>query len=92
MLTITAQLKVKPGSEEEARTALAGLVEPSRAEDGCLQYDMHIHTDDPKTFLFYERWESQAHLDAHMQTEHFKTAIDAIELTEEPLIENWDLQ
>ena len=64
-VTVIASLKVKPGMEEEARAALLAAVAPTRAEPGCLAYDLHQSTSDPTSFLFYERWHDRASLDAH---------------------------
>ena len=64
-VTVIASLKVKPGMEEEARAALLAAVAPTRAEPGCLAYDLHQSTSDPRSFLFYEQWHDRAALDAH---------------------------
>ena len=37
----------------------------SRAEPGCLQYDVHRHPDDPNTFFLFERYVDEAALEAH---------------------------
>lgn len=62
---LTARIRVKEGFLVETKTALLALVEKSRQETPCLQYDLHQGLEDPLTFLFYEIWESQAGLDAH---------------------------
>src|SRR3954451_20025526 len=64
-VTVIATLKVKPGMEEDARQALQAAVAPTRAEPGCLVYDLHQSTADPTEFLFYERWSDGAALDTH---------------------------
>lgn len=92
MLTITALLKVKPGTEETAREILASLLKPSRADDGCIRYDLHTNKENPTLFLFYERWESKAHLDAHLQMDHVRTALGKLDLAEPAQISMWGLQ
>lgn len=72
-LVIFAEVFAKPGEEDNLRQALQALVEPTRAEAGCLQYDLHKDNDDPGHFFFYERWESMAALEAHVASAHFKT-------------------
>jgi quinol monooxygenase YgiN len=37
----------------------------SRAEPGCLRYEVYQSQADPKVFMLYERWESSAALDVH---------------------------
>ncbi len=71
-LTIVAIFQAKPGREEELAQALLKLVAPTRAEAGCLNYDLHRDQEVPGRFLFFENWETRAHWDAHMLTPHLK--------------------
>jgi quinol monooxygenase YgiN len=85
-LTVVAQIRAKPGKEAGVQQALLDLVTHTRAEAGCLNYDLHLSHDDPALFLFYENWESQAHLDAHAQSAHIQTfRARAAELLAEPV-------
>jgi len=84
LLTVVAHIHAKPGKEEELRGALLALVAPTRVEDGCVQYDLHVNTESPGKFVFYENWTSKAHLDAHLATPHLKAFGDRrAELVEE---------
>ena len=38
---MTAEFRATPGRRGELRDELLLLVKPTRAEDGCLQYDLH---------------------------------------------------
>jgi len=69
-LTVVATLKAKPGCEEKLLAMLQDLVPPTRAETGCIDYDLHRSDDEPGTFLFHETWESRPLWDAHMQSPH----------------------
>ncbi|HYP25393.1 MAG TPA: putative quinol monooxygenase [Blastocatellia bacterium] len=71
-LTVIARMKAKPGMEEELKRELLGLVPPTRAEEGCINYDLHQSLQDASRFLFHERWESEAHLKTHSQSEHIR--------------------
>jgi len=85
-LTVVARIRAKPGKEKETHAALRALLAPTQAEAGCLNYDMHESLDDPAAFLFYENWESRAHLDAHIKTPHVQSFFDrASELLAEPV-------
>ena len=66
-ITVVAQIKAKPGKENQVRQELLSLVAPSRKDAGCLNYDLHEALDNPALFLFHENWTSKAHLDAHLQ-------------------------
>ena len=66
-LTILAQITAIRGKEDLVRTELEKLVDITRAEAGCLQYDLHIDNETPGFFVFYENWESRDLWQAHMK-------------------------
>jgi quinol monooxygenase YgiN len=78
LLTVVAEMQAKPGKEEELRRAVLSIVEPTRKEDGCVQYDLHVHTSDPGRFVFYENWTSPSHLDRHAVSSHIQAFRAAI--------------
>ena len=43
------------------------LVVPSRAEDGCKAYHLHVDKKDPSTFYTYEEWTSEEKLNVHLE-------------------------
>jgi|ERR1041384_1452149 quinol monooxygenase YgiN len=65
-VTVLARVHARAGKEAEVQRLLRALVAPSRAEAGCLNYDLHQSVDDPTEFMFYENWTSRAALDAHL--------------------------
>ena len=70
LLTVIARMTALPGKEQELRSTLEGLVEPTLAEDGNVNYDLHVAKDDPATFFFYENWTGSAKFDAHLASDH----------------------
>ena len=72
LLTVIAHMRAAPGKRDELRAALEALealealVEPTRRENGYVNYDLHQGIEDPDQFSFYENWESGADLDAHL--------------------------
>lgn len=64
-IAVVAISVAKPGYEEQLREALEGIVGPTRNEQGALQYDLHRDVQEPRRFVFVERWESQEALAAH---------------------------
>jgi quinol monooxygenase YgiN len=87
-LTVVAEFHAKPGKEDELRKELLGLVEPTRGERGCVQYDLHEEQGKPGHFLFYENWTSRAELDAHARSAHIERLFAIVDqlVTEEPRI------
>lgn len=71
-IIICAILKAKSGQEEQLRDELLNLVEPSRAEKGCIQYKLHQSIEENGTFVFYETWASESEINEHVNTEHYK--------------------
>ncbi|EIF31607.1 hypothetical protein BCh11DRAFT_07136 [Burkholderia sp. Ch1-1] len=69
-IAVVAISVAKPGYEEQLSEVLEGLVGPTRKEQGALQYDLHRDVQEPRRFVFVERWESQEALAAHAQSAH----------------------
>ena len=53
-LTILAQITAESGKEDLVRAELEKLVDITRAEKGCLQYDLHQDNENSGFFVFYE--------------------------------------
>jgi len=69
-VTVLALICAKKGSENEVLGNLKSLVEPTRKEEGCINYDLHQSSDDPCKFMFYENWTSRQALAAHAESAH----------------------
>ena len=72
LLTVVAEMKAKPGKEAELRAAALALIGPTRKEEGCVQYDLHVHLADPGRLVFYENWTSAEHLERHAASPHLQ--------------------
>jgi quinol monooxygenase YgiN len=70
LLSVIAVLIARPGNEDEVRRHLIGFVEPTRKEEGCVQYDLHESNDEPGKFYFYENWTSDELLQKHLASPH----------------------
>lgn len=85
-ITVIARLKAKPGFESRLEELAKGLIEPTRAEAGCVNYVLHRDLEDPAVYYFYENWRSQEDLNLHFQTPHIKRVLEiAPEILAEPL-------
>ena len=71
-LTIVANITAEPDKVDLVRAELEKLIEPTRREAGCLQYDLHRDNEHPAHFMFYENWESRDLWQAHMNNQHLK--------------------
>lgn len=70
---VVAHLTAKQDKIEETCGALIALIEPTRAEAGCIVYELMQNNAEPFDFTFVEEWTSDAALDAHLQSEHIRT-------------------
>lgn len=48
-----------------------GIIEKSRAEEGCIRYAYFCPVDSDSQLFLWEQWESREHQKAHTQTAHF---------------------
>ncbi|WP_417227715.1 putative quinol monooxygenase [Amphritea sp.] len=87
-LIIVARIEAKSDQIDLVKTELIRLIEPTREEAGCLQYDLHQDNNNPAVFLFYERWESRDLWVAHMDNVNLKRYSVAVEGAVESFILN----
>ena len=78
-VTVVAKVVAKKGSVERVRSELLRLIAPTRNEEGCIEYRLHQDHDDPAVFIFYENWENESSLARHMESEHFKNYVSAVD-------------
>ena len=62
----------KEGHTEQLKTLLEAMVLPSRAEVGCLKYNIYQIENDPNRFIVIESWENEAALEGHKHSKHYK--------------------
>ena len=74
-LHLIAMFTARPGKAGELRELLEGLVEPTRAEPGCLDYRLMKDREDDDRFVFIEEWRSIEALDSHFETPHLQHAL-----------------
>ena len=85
-IVLIARLKVKKDAVEAAKTAALAIVESSRAENGCLNYDFHQAIDDETVFVWHETWANTTALDEHFAMPYFAELGEKLkDITDEPL-------
>ncbi len=63
-------IEAAQGKTDQLRTILKSMLAPSRAEEGCIFYNL-FESHVPDHFIFHELWTTQAALDAHNLTPHY---------------------
>lgn len=72
---------VKPDKADAIEDILKELnvLELSRAEEGCLFFNVLQDEDDPTIVCFTEGWRSEEAADNHLRSEHIKKLLDRTE-------------
>ncbi len=79
MIMVTAKIRAKPGEKDNIIAKSKDLLDSSRLESGCVNYNLYASTEDNNLLLMLEQWANLEVLQSHMQTEHFKAFGKAIE-------------
>ena len=78
-LTIVANIHVRADKIELVKSELQKLIDITRAEDGCVRYDLHQDNANPAHFMFYETWTSRELWQTHMDAPHLGAYMAATE-------------
>ena len=78
-LTIVANIVANEDKIDLVKAELLKLIEITRAEEGCINYDLHQDNENPAHFLFYENWESRELWQTHMNNTHLAEYMAATE-------------
>ena len=87
-LTIIANIKAKADKIDLVKAELLKLIDITRAENGCIKYDLHQDNESPAHFTFYENWENREIWQAHMGNQHLQDYLAATEGSVEEFIVN----
>jgi quinol monooxygenase YgiN len=88
MVIVYGYAKAKPGMLEGLQKLARQEAIDTRKDAGCLRF--HFATDlVDSAVISIEKWESQAHLDAHMLQEHTKIFLSEVTkyFDEDPIME-----
>lgn len=78
-LTIVANIKAHEDKIELVKAELLKLINTTRTEEGCINYDLHQDNENPAHFMFYENWETRELWQAHMGNQHLQDYMAATE-------------
>ncbi|EMD77983.1 hypothetical protein C408_3617 [Vibrio diabolicus E0666] len=79
MIHLVAEVKAYPDSKDQVANLLSGLLEPTRKEEGCCQYELYLDEKVDGLFMFQEIWASQEALDKHLQSPHMAAFLETLE-------------
>lgn len=70
MVFVVAKKIIKKENQGAFLELARELVDCTRKEAGCIEYTLTSTPEHQDLLVYVEKWESQAHLDAHLQSEH----------------------
>lgn len=76
---VVATITARPDEADNLKTVLLGLIAPTRAEEGCLSYQLFQNNADESDFVFVEEWASDAAIDEHMTTAHLQDTLSRVQ-------------
>ncbi|SIS89131.1 Quinol monooxygenase YgiN [Roseivivax lentus] len=76
-LTIVANIHANADKIDLVKSELLKLIPITRAEKGCINYDLHQDNENPAHSTFYENWESRELWQEHMSAPHLAAYIAA---------------
>ena len=73
-MTITKRVTLiaKEGDEQKMKELLSAMVVPSKAEDGCLFYEIVQYENNRRKFMAIETWRDETAIDGHKASAHYK--------------------
>jgi len=66
-LTIIARIQAKKENTELVKKEVLKLIEPTRKEEGCIQYELYQDNETPDVFIFSEIWENKELWQSHIE-------------------------
>lgn len=66
MIIVGGSFEVDPAQRDAFLAERYQMMQKSRSEDGCLEYTFAADPLESSRVILFERWESQAALDAHL--------------------------
>ncbi|WP_158770424.1 putative quinol monooxygenase [Paraglaciecola sp. L1A13] len=86
-LTILANIIAKDDKVDLVKSELLKLIDLTRAEEGCLDYNLHQDAENPAHFMFYENWQSRELWQHHMNADYMAAYGVAVD----EAVESWTL-
>lgn len=78
-LKLIAEDYIQPDKIDEVLPLYQALVEKTKAEAGCIAYDLYHDHKQKGHFVFIEEWVDREALDLHVQSEHFQQLVPQID-------------
>jgi quinol monooxygenase YgiN len=71
MILILGRLRIAPENHDRFLQMAQEVIPHERQKPGCVGFDIWRDVSDPNVFLMLERWQDQAALDAHLNSDDY---------------------
>ena len=71
-MDVFVRFEARVGQLDRLRTEVLAIVEPTRAEPGCLEFHLYEEKNASGTLCVHSRWKDDAAIDTHLQLPHMK--------------------
>jgi quinol monooxygenase YgiN len=78
MILVVAKNPIRPKYADEFPELVAEFTAATRAEPGNICFDWYRSIDDPNTYVLVEAFEDREAGDIHVNSEHFKKAMEML--------------
>lgn len=75
MVEVVSKIFVKEDKVDELIELFKEMVEPTKKEEGYIQYEMYQDEENPTILIVIEQWESKENFDMHLKSEHFERIV-----------------
>lgn len=72
-IVVLATAKAKSGKEADLERALREVMAATRAQRGCLQFELYRSAQEPEVITAFERWSSIEDHERYLQGDHVET-------------------
>lgn len=84
MILLIIKIDVRPAKQKELVQTMSALVEQVRQEAGCVSSQCYCDAENENALCVLEEWETQADVDAHLRSDHWKVLRGALKLLNGP--------
>lgn len=70
MIYVIATITIKKGTAAQVIAAAKPCIASTRAEAGCISYDLNQDVENENVLTFVERWKSREDLELHFKQPH----------------------
>lgn len=79
VITVIAKIEANKDDLDLVKAEAMKLIDPTRNEEGCIEYSLQQDNENSAILIFVERWKSKQHLQIHLESEHLKSFVKVID-------------